>query len=38
MRQFHLSKRQMDEIHGTLVDRGLLVASKQGRGFVYKAV
>lgn len=35
MKRFHLSKRQMDEIMSTLMERGVVRKEKQGRGWRY---
>jgi hypothetical protein len=38
MQSAHLTKRQMDEVQGTLEDRGLIVKIPQGRGVRLKAL
>lgn len=38
MTRHHLSKRDMDDILGTLLDRQQIIATKQGRGITLKAV
>lgn len=36
MQHYHLSKREADDILGTLEDRGLVTKQKQGRGYAYR--
>lgn len=38
MTRHHLGKREMDEILGTLIDRGQVITTKAGRGVTLKAV